>query len=209
MAHRLEVRGASPHTIKAYAYDLLTLYAWLSETGRRLQDLNESDFTELIARERHRGQQPRSINRRLSTLRLVFQFVTGNEIEAVRNSTRTARHYRGPGRERNLGLHSLRKPARVALRVKEPAKLVEPLTPEQVWAFLATLRRYRDVAMISMPVAGCRETARSALRQKIIPARPPDGAQLPFSSSDRGVGCQPDRYPPTSARDPTLRPSRR
>lgn len=146
--HGLDVRGASPHTIEAYAYDLLTLYAWLSETGRRLQKLNQSDLTEFIARERQRGQQPRSINRRLSTLRLVFQFVTGTEIEAGLNSTRTARHYRGPGRERDLGLHNLHKPTRVALRVKEPATLVEPLTPEQVWAFLATLRRYRDVAMI-------------------------------------------------------------
>ena len=56
-------------------------------------------------------------------------------------------YYKGPGRDKNLGLHKMPKQRRLSLRVKVPRKVVEPLTVAQVGTFRDTLKRYRDLAI--------------------------------------------------------------
>jgi site-specific recombinase XerD len=146
----IELRGLSRLTVRAYAYDLLSLYRWLHETHRKFHDLTPADLVEFIAAQRNGGAEPRSINRRLSTTRLFYRFCTNQELGSGPGVSLPAPHYRGPGRDRYLGIHRLRRRQARALRVKVPHKLVEPLSPEQVRSFLRSLDRYRDLAIVHL-----------------------------------------------------------
>lgn len=145
----VRVRGLSSRTVRAYAFDLLHFYRWLTAAKRQLQDLVSADLIDFIAEQQRAGSAPRSINRRLTTLRLLFQFCTGRALDQGPGILRPAPHYKGPGRDRELGLHRLlRRTSKV--RVKEPRLLIEPLGPDQVRTFLRSLRRYRDLAIVHL-----------------------------------------------------------
>lgn len=138
------LRGFSPRTVRAYAFDLVVFFRWLQLRALKLPAVSETVLLEYICAQREQGAKPRSINRRLSTCRLFIRHVTGQEPER-----RTASgYYRGRGRDRNLGIQVLRPRRRVALRVKVPRTLIEPLSQSQVRQFLRSVRRYRDLAIV-------------------------------------------------------------
>jgi integrase/recombinase XerC len=140
-------RGLSSATIRAYAYDLILLARWLEKSDRNLEALEPADLVDFIRSQRETGAHPRSINRRLITCRLFYRFVVGNEIGGSRGVSLPGPHYKGSGRG-DLGLHARRRRQHLALQVKVPQTVMEPLTREQVVAFLRSLRRYRDLAIV-------------------------------------------------------------
>jgi site-specific recombinase XerD len=140
-------RGLSSATVRAYAYDLVLLGRWLEKSDRRLEALQPADLVDFIRSQRETGAHPRSMNRRLITCRLLYRFVVGHEIGGLRDVSLPGPHYKGAGRG-DLGLHARRKRQHLPLRVKTPQTVVEPLTREQVVAFLRSLRRYRDLAIV-------------------------------------------------------------
>ena len=144
----LDVRGLSPQTLRAYGYDLLSLQRWLDAARKQLRQLQQVDLIDFIRQQKAKGAKPRSINRQLTTIRIFYRFCIGKDLPAGRGAIHSSPHYKGRGRERDLGLHRLRKPRRLDLRVRTPKELVEPLTPDQVRRFLASLRRYRDLAIV-------------------------------------------------------------
>ena len=144
----LQARRLSPRTIRAYAYDLLLLYRWMRVTGKSLEQLGAADLLPFIAAQREAGAEPRSINRRLSTARLLYRFWMNRELDVGPRVTRPSPHYKGPGHDHYLGIHNLSRRRALQLRVTEPRKLVEPLTPEQVRSFIRSLTRYRDLAIV-------------------------------------------------------------
>jgi len=143
----LATKGMSPFTIEAYAFDLVVVYRWLERCQKNIADLAEADLIDFMAAEKHRGLKPPSINRRLNTCRLMYRFVTGRELVGGSGVVPTAMHYRGPGRDRNLGLQMLNRRRYKALRVKEPKCIVDPLHEDQARHFLSSLKRYRDIAI--------------------------------------------------------------
>ena len=144
----LEVRGLSPRTIRAYAYDLLTLYRWLDDKRKSIEQLKQSDLMGFVRRQREAGAHPNSINRRLLVSRLLYRFLTGEEMSPGREGCFPAPYYRSRGRDRSLGIHAIGKSQARNIRVKVPRTLVVPLGPEEVAAFFSTLRRYRDLAIV-------------------------------------------------------------
>jgi site-specific recombinase XerD len=144
----LRIRGLSPRTSRAYAYDLLLLYRWMRTADQSLRQLTAAALLRFIAAQRAAGAEARSINRRLSTARLLYRFWVNRELGVGPRVSLPAPHYKGPGRDHYLGIHQLRRRGPGKLRVNEPRKLVEPLTPEQVRAFLRSLTRYRDLAIV-------------------------------------------------------------
>jgi site-specific recombinase XerD len=143
----LRQRGLSCCTLRAYAYDLVRFYRWLDATDRKLLDLTSADLLAFVASQREGSSAPRSINRRLTTVRLLYRFWTHRELAAGPGALVPAPHYKGPGTDHYLGLHRLRRRAALALRVREPQLLIEPLNPRQVRSFLRSLDRYRDLAI--------------------------------------------------------------
>lgn len=144
----VRVRGLSPATNRAYAYDLLVLLRWLEHSQLAISTLTAASLIECIAWQRQQNAAPRSINRRLSTCALFYRFVTGNDLSTASTGITESAHYRGPGRDHSLGLFRLYRRPRKRVRVRTPRKLVEPLTAEQVRAFLQSLKRYRDLAIV-------------------------------------------------------------
>lgn len=141
----LRLRGLSPRTLRSYAYDLLALYRWLDASARELAEITSADAIAFIASQRDMAAAPRSINRRLCTMRSLYRFYTGHDLASP--AIAPAAHYKGPGRDHSLGIHRLRKRAALKLRVKESQPLIEPLTPQQVRSFIRSLDRYRDLAI--------------------------------------------------------------
>jgi len=113
----LEARGLSPLTVRAYAFDLVAFYRWLAGTDRSLKELTQADLLDFIAWEKQRCAQPRSINRRLTVCRLLHGFWFPGGLVARAGVSLSAPYYRGPGRDRYIGVHKLRKKPALALRV--------------------------------------------------------------------------------------------
>lgn len=162
----LQVRGLSPRTIRAYAYDLLLLYRWMRTASRRLRELEARDLLEFIAAQRKVGAEPRSINRRLTTARLLYRFWMNRELGVGPRVSLPGSHYKGPGRDHYLGIHKLSRRGVLKLRVNEPRKLVEPLAPEQVRTFLRSLTRYRDLSIVHFMLL-CGLRSREVLELKL------------------------------------------
>lgn len=68
----LAQRGLSPHTVAAYGQDLDALRDFLEELGVALNGLNEETLLLFVAWLRRRGDQSRTLARRLSSLRTFF-----------------------------------------------------------------------------------------------------------------------------------------
>jgi site-specific recombinase XerD len=145
----VRARGLSVRTERAYAFDLLRFYRWLAATHHRVEDLRSADLLDFIAEQQRARAAPRSINRRLTTVGLLFRFCTGRELDQGPGILRPAAHYKGPGRDHALGLHRLHRRTG-KIRVREPRLLIEPLGPKQVRSFLRSLARYRDLAIVHL-----------------------------------------------------------
>jgi integrase/recombinase XerC len=159
---RLRVRGLAPLSIEAYAYDLAIILRWLETNGFELARLDIDDLHRFIAWERGRDSSPKSINRRLHTLRQFYRFVIGNDIPG---GTEPARGSRWRMRDWELGLQRLRPRATRQLRVRESRTIVEPLTIAQVRELLRSLHRYRDLAIAHlMLLCGLRSNEALLLR---------------------------------------------
>lgn len=156
-----EIRGLSPKTIRAYAFDLLCLYRWLAQSGKTLVGLRAKDLLEFIAHQQQKGAHPGSINRRLLVCRLCYRFHTDDDIET--QSAVPVPHARS--RDRSLGIHAVGRWKKHVLRVKTPSHLIRPLEKHEVNHFFKTIRRYRDAATVYLMLfCGLRSAEVLALR---------------------------------------------
>ncbi|MFH1130283.1 MAG: tyrosine-type recombinase/integrase [Pseudomonadota bacterium] len=144
------IRGLSERTVRAYAFDLLIVYRWLQQTQKKLQSLKQADLLEFVADQRRKKAQPRSINRRLTTFRQLYRFVTTKDLDAGFGTSMPAPSYRRPKVDQKLGLIKIKLAPWQKLKVKVPHTLIDPLTQKQVLRFLGTLRRYRDLAIVHL-----------------------------------------------------------
>src|SRR5260370_36622596 len=74
---RVRVRRLSRCTVEAYGYDLALVHRWLSSARLQLAALSTEEVHRFLAWERGRASHPKSLNRRLHTLRLFYRFVLG------------------------------------------------------------------------------------------------------------------------------------
>src|SRR5262252_6014578 len=180
LAH-LGSRAFSPATVRAYAYDLLNFLRFLAGRDARLADVVAMDLFDYLDWQQRpvsaadqvvvrlgagRGAMPATMNRRIAAVRGLFEFavMTGaraeNPVPAARRSTglRPSRRgllgHIGPGRPRSGGR-----------LVRQPRRLPEALEPEDVAAFLADLRSFRDRAItLLMLLGGLRAAEARSLR---------------------------------------------
>ncbi len=102
-------RGFSPRTVRAYAHDLVVFFRWIATTPYQLADIGERGLLEYVGVQRQAEAQPRSINRRLSSCKLLIRFVSGKEPERANSAahywvlagTRTGLRRRGAGWSRH------------------------------------------------------------------------------------------------------------
>lgn len=168
LAH-LEARAFSPATVRAYAYDCLNFGRFCVERALSLQGVSAAEVFDWIdwqagtSRRRsgnvvafsRTGAAPATVNRRVAAVRALFAHqVTLGAIGAspvpaprrgqgVRPKARGMLGHLGPGRPRQGGR-----------LVRQPRRLPESLTGEEVGAFLADLGSHRDRAIVLVMLLG-------------------------------------------------------
>jgi integrase/recombinase XerD len=135
--HTLVLRGLSPRTRRAYAYDLLEAYRWMAEADRQPEQIAGDDLITFIDyMKRPPPASAATINRRLRLLQRFVQFLTGEAptVAAWRQHSHA------------LSFHS--RSRRGSVRVKEPHRVIHPLKDNQVMTFYASLKTWRDRSMM-------------------------------------------------------------
>jgi len=135
--HTLVLRGLSPRTRRAYAYDLLAAYRWMDEAGRHPEAVTGEDLVAFIDyMKRPPPASPSTINRRLRLLQRFAEFLTG------------AAPVVAAWRQHTHALHFHSRSRRGSVRIKEPHRVIHPLNDIQVMTFYASLKTWRDRSMM-------------------------------------------------------------
>lgn len=142
------VRQLAPRSLRTYAFDLLHFARWsLATPPHPLADLVQSTLQEYV---RHQLDQqpppaPQTINRRLIVVERLYRFHYGQEIAAG------PFHFQRCYTQRSaLGYGTPRRVVSRSLRLKQPRRLVQPLTAEQVSQFWNSFRTFRDLAIVGL-----------------------------------------------------------
>ncbi len=142
------LRQLSPRSLRAYGYDLLHFARWWGPAPP--QPLSQVTESTLLAYVRHQLDHtpkptPQTINHRLDVLRCLYRFHFGGEIPA--GQTHFQRFYptRSP-----LGYGRPRRALAAGLRLKQPRRLILPLSAEQVSHFWRSFRTFRDLALVGL-----------------------------------------------------------
>jgi site-specific recombinase XerD len=153
----LRVRALSWRTVRAYGFDLVVLLRWLNEAKEPLPHLTQARLLDFMETQQRKNVSPTTLNRQLITCDLFYQFICDQPMPRGSGVTLPSPNYKGQGYDPFLGIHWRRHTAKLRLRVKVPKKIIEPLTVDEVTAFLRGFRHYRDVAIaLSMAIAGLR-----------------------------------------------------
>ncbi len=147
-------RGLSLRSLRAYGYSLLNFWRWPARTHKSFCELQEADLLEYLRFQRALPKKaevaPKTLNHRLTTVRCLFRFHCGKDLPSGRGAFRARSHpfYHSVASE-NGYLHPAR-PRLPQLHVKEPQRVVLPLTAEEVRAFLENLRSWRDLSIVAL-----------------------------------------------------------
>jgi integrase/recombinase XerD len=124
--------------LRAYAYDLLHFARWAlaaltPQPARPLSDMTESTLLDYVRYQLDQQPKPapQTVNRRLTVVHCLYRFHYGREIPGHSHFQRiyTKRSPLGFGRPRRAVARGL--------RLKQPQRVVVPLSAEQVATFLA------------------------------------------------------------------------
>jgi site-specific recombinase XerD len=141
------LRQLSPRSLRAYAYDLLHFARWFQSQPQTLSEITESTLLDYVRHQLSQRPQPtpQTVNHRLTVIRCVYRFYYGQEIPSGHShfqrkwSTRCPLGYGRPHRTMAFGL-----------RLKQPRRIIQPLSAEQVAKFWASFRTFRDLAVVGL-----------------------------------------------------------
>lgn len=174
----LGVRGFSPATVRAYAFDLANFAAFLDERSLGLTDVVPTDLFDYLDWQTQRrttskvvtigrmGPAPSTMNRRVSAARGLFEHLvtTGARVDNPVPAARRANGLRATQRGLlgHLGPGRRRSGARL---VRQAQRLPESLDTDDVAAFLSDLETHRDRAIVlAMVLGGLRSAEVRSLR---------------------------------------------
>jgi integrase/recombinase XerD len=136
----------SIRSLRAYAYDLLHLARWLKNTRHSLAKLNQSCLVQYVRDQVDHLPKPtaQTINHRLCVVRCLYRFHYGKEIPGKTHFQRiyTTRSSLGYGRRRIK--------ITTNLRLRQPRRVVVPLSADQVACFWKGFRTFRDLAIVAL-----------------------------------------------------------
>jgi integrase/recombinase XerD len=142
-----QIRQLSPRSLRAYAYDLLHFARWFQNQPQTLPEITDSTLLDYV---RHQlNEQPRpttqTMNHRLTVIRCLYRFHFGEEIPAGQVHLQRPYTTRPP-----LGYGRPNRVIARGLRLKQPRRVIQPLSAEQVAAFWASFRTFRDLAVVGL-----------------------------------------------------------
>src|SRR5450631_2474885 len=141
------IRQLSPRSLRAYAYDLLHFARWFQNQPQTLSEITESTLLDYV---RHQLDQdpkptPQTVNHRLTVIRCLYRFHHGQEISAGQS------HFQRPYTTRcPVGYGRPHRSMAFGLRLKQPRRVIQLLSAEQVAKFWASFHTFRDLAMVGL-----------------------------------------------------------
>ncbi|GDY24036.1 hypothetical protein LBMAG56_53830 [Verrucomicrobiota bacterium] len=141
------IRQLSPRSLRAYAYDLLHFARWFQDPPRPLSGITESTLLDYV---RHQLDQepkpaPQTVNHRLGVLRCLYRFHYGQEIPAGQSHFQRTYTKRSP-----LGYGRPRRAVALGLRLRQPRRVIVPLSADEVAKFWHSVRTFRDLALVGL-----------------------------------------------------------
>jgi site-specific recombinase XerD len=142
------IRQLSLRSVRAYAYDLLHFARWWLHRGS--PNLLEMDESTVLAYVRDQLTQeppptPQTINHRLGVLRSWYRFHAGHPLPAGPHQFQHFYHTRSP-----LGYGRRHRTLAAGLHLKEPKRLMVPLSADDVAKFWESFRTFRDLSLIAL-----------------------------------------------------------
>jgi len=143
------IRQLSLRSLRAYGYDLLHFARWWSQQ-RVPEALSEITGSTVLDYVRHQLDQepkptPTTLNHRLGVVHSLYRFHYGREIPAGESHFQRTYTKRSP-----LGYGRPRRAVAGGLRLRQPRRVVVPLSSDEVARFWHSFRTFRDLALVGL-----------------------------------------------------------
>jgi site-specific recombinase XerD len=140
------IRQLSLRSLRAYAYDLLHFARWWGDAPP-LAEITESTLLDYVRHQLDREPRPtpQTVNHRLGVMHCLYRFHFGREIPAGQSHFQRGYTTRSP-----LGYGRPRRAVAWGLRLRQPRRVVVPLSADEVAKFWRSFRTFRDLAMVGL-----------------------------------------------------------
>jgi integrase len=142
------IRQLSVRSLRAYAYDLLYFARWSSQQpAKPLSEVTESTLLDYVRYQLDQQPKPtpQTVNHRLVVLHCLFRFHFGTEIPPGQSHFQRTYTKRSP-----LGYGRPRRAMALGLRLKQPRRIIVPLSAEQVATFWHSFHSFRDLTLVGL-----------------------------------------------------------
>ena len=142
------IRQLSVRSLRAYAYDLLHFARWWSQQpAKPLSEVTESTLLDYVRYQLDQQPKPtpQTVNHRLVVLHCLYRFHLGAEIPSGQSHFQRTITKRSP-----LGYGRPRRAIALGLRLKQPRRVIVPLSAEQVSTFWSSFHSFRDLALVGL-----------------------------------------------------------
>jgi integrase/recombinase XerD len=142
------VRQLSLRSLRAYAYDLLHFARWWSGRPQRpLSEITESALLDYVRDQLDQEPKPapQTVNHRLGVVHCLYRFHYGREIPPGQSHFQRTFTKRSP-----LGYGRPRRALALGLRLRQPRRVIVPLSAEEVARFWRSFRTFRDLALVGL-----------------------------------------------------------
>ena len=139
------IRQLSLRSLRAYAYDLLHFARWFQDPPRPLSQISQSTLLDYVRHQLDQQPQPtpQTVNHRLLVVHCLYRFHYGQEIPPGQSHFQRTYFTRSP-----LGYGRPRPRVAVGLRLRQPRRVIVPLSADEVAPFWGSFRTFRDLALV-------------------------------------------------------------
>lgn len=142
------IRQLSLRSLRAYGYGLLRFARWwLEDPPRPLSEITESTLLDYVRHQLNQQPQPtpQTVNHRLDVVRRLYRFHYGRAIPVDQAHFQRSYTTRSP-----LGYGRPRRAVACGLRLRQPRRVILPLSGEEVARFWCSFRTFRDLAVVGL-----------------------------------------------------------
>jgi site-specific recombinase XerD len=142
------VRQLSLRSLRAYGYDLLHFARWcLQHPARTLLEMDESALLDYVRDQLNEDPPPtpQTVNHRLGVVRSLYRFHSGNPLPAGSHHWQRSYLTQSP-----LGYGRPHRVVATRIRLKEPQRVIVPLSADEVARFWGSFRTFRDLALVAL-----------------------------------------------------------
>jgi integrase/recombinase XerD len=143
------IRQLSLRSLRAYAYDLLHFARWWSQPllPLPLSEITESTLLDYVRYQLDQEPKPtpQTVNHRLGVMHCLYRFHYGEEIPANHSHFQRTYTKRSP-----LGYGRPRRAVTLGLRLRQPRRVIVPLSADEVGKFWRSFRTFRDLALVGL-----------------------------------------------------------